>query len=190
MDFNNAKPQQSFDLIPRGTLLKVRMTVKPGGYDDPALDLTGGYATQSNNTGSIYLSCEAVALDGPYAKRKVWFKIGLSSPNGPTWGEMGKSLILGILNSARNLHPQDKSEQAQQARRIESFGDLDGIEFVARVDVEKDANGVDRNVVNRAIEPDHKEYAALMGVIPQKNASGQNVGAAPAQDNSKPAWAK
>ena len=35
-DFNDAEQQQSFDLIPKGTIVKVRMTIKPGGHDDAA----------------------------------------------------------------------------------------------------------------------------------------------------------
>ena len=44
-DFNDAEQQQTFDLIPKGTVAKVRMTIKPGGYDDPNQGWTGGYAT-------------------------------------------------------------------------------------------------------------------------------------------------
>lgn len=51
-DFNSADDQNSFDLTPRGTLVKVRMTIKSGGYDDPAQGWTGGYATQNQTTGS------------------------------------------------------------------------------------------------------------------------------------------
>jgi hypothetical protein len=51
-DFNDAEQQQTFDLIPKGTVAKVRMTIKPGGYDDPNQGWTGGYATQSFETGS------------------------------------------------------------------------------------------------------------------------------------------
>ena len=80
--------------------------------------------------------------------------IGLHSKKGPTWGQMGRSFIRAALNSARNVHPQDNSPQAAAARRIQGFHELDGIEFLARVDVEKDAKGEDRNVVKLAVEPD------------------------------------
>lgn len=200
-DFNDAEQQQGFDLIPKGTLVRVRMTIKPGGFDDPAQGWTGGYATQSFETGSIYLACEFVVLEGPYAKRKMWSNIGLHSPKGPTWGQMGRSMIRGILNSARGVHPQDNSPQAAAARRIQGFHELDGIEFLARIDVEKDAKGEDRNVVKLAVEPDHKDYAALMGATSARPSSP----AAPARPSSptggypapqrpapsgKPAWAQ
>ncbi|MBG1252176.1 hypothetical protein [Burkholderia pseudomallei] len=201
-DFNDAEAQQNgFDLIPKGTLVPVRMTIKPGGYDDPAQGWTDGYATESFDTGAVYLACEFVVTAGPYAKRKVWSNIGLHSRKGPTWGQMGRSFIRGALNSAHNVHPQDNTPQAAAARRIQSFADLDGIEFLARVDIEKDAKGEDRNVVKVAIEPDHKDYAALMRAEPKAAAGGGSSGspaqAAPARHmptrpavTGKPAWAQ
>lgn len=200
-DFNDAEQQQGFDLIPKGTTVKVRMTIKPGGHDDPAQGWTGGYATESFDTGSVYLACEFVVLEGPFAKRKMWSNIGLHSPKGPTWGQMGRSMIRGILNSARNVHPQDNSPQAAAARRINGFHELDGIEFLARVDVEKDAKGENRNVVKLAVEPDHKDYASLMGVASNAPAAGGSAVApaptAPQQAATqrpavpgKPAWAQ
>ena len=53
-DFNSADDQNNFDLIPKGTLVKVRMTIKPGGYDDPNRGWTGGYATRNAETGSSW----------------------------------------------------------------------------------------------------------------------------------------
>ena len=117
-DFNDAEAQQGgFDLIPRGIAVPVRMTIKPGGHDDHTQGWTGGYATQSFDTGAVYLACEFVVTDGPFAKRKMWSNVGLYSPKGPTWGQMGRSFIRAALNSARNVHPQDNSPQAAAARR-------------------------------------------------------------------------
>ena len=80
--------------------------------------------------------------------------------------------------------------------------ELDGLEFLARVDIEKDAKGQDRNVVKVAVEPDHSDYAKLMGV-PTKASGGGNSGApaqaapafqAPAPQHApvtgKPSWAQ
>lgn len=204
-DFNDAETQSgSFSVIPKGTLVPVRMTIRPGGYDDPAQGWTGGYATESFDSGSVYLSCEFVVTDGEYSKRKMWSLIGLHSPKGPTWGQMGRSFIRAALNSARNVHPQDNSPEAAAARRIQGFHDLDGLEFLARVEIEKDARGEDKNVVKVAIEPDHPQYAALMGV-PPKTRTGGGGSAAPAHAQpsapaatpsprpaaaGKPAWAQ
>ena len=55
-DFNNADDQTSFDLIPKGTLVKVRMTIRPSGYDNAQQGWSGGWATQNHSTGSVYLN--------------------------------------------------------------------------------------------------------------------------------------
>ncbi len=91
-DFNNAAIQQDYDLIPKGTLAKERMTLKAGGYDEPHMGWTDGWATRSE-TGAAYLNTEFVVLEGPFAKRKIWSLIGLHSPKGPTWGDMGRTLV-------------------------------------------------------------------------------------------------
>ena len=157
-DFNDAETQNSFDLIPKGTIVPVRMTIKPGGFDDPAQGWTGGYATRNETTWSVYLNAEFVITEGPFAKRKVWSLIGLSSPKGPEWGNMGRSFVRAVLNSARGLSDKDNSPQAQSARRIHGFADLDGIEFLARIDVGKDQNGDAKNEIRFAATPDHKDW--------------------------------
>ena len=208
-DFNDAEQQQSFDLIPKGTVAKVRMTLKPGGYDDPSQGWVGGYATQSFDTGSIFLAAEFVVLEGEFVKRKLWTNIGLPSPKGATWGNMGRTFVRAALNSARNVSPDDNTPQAAAARRIQGFHELDGLEFVARIDVEKDNRGDAKNVVKMAVEPGEPEYAALMsgtGFIPNRTAGAPTavppahpatspaaVAQAPAQRpavSGKPSWAQ
>lgn len=162
-DFNDADAQQGgFDLIPKGTEAVVRMSIKPGGYDDPDMGWTGGYATASEETGAVFLSCEFVLLSSPYAKRKVWSNVGLHSNKGPTWGQMGRSFIKAVLNSSRGIHPDDHSPKALRARQIRGFAELDGVEFAARIGVEKDSKGELRNLIRLVIEPDNKSYSELM----------------------------
>lgn len=173
-DFNSAAEQTSFDLIPKGTTVPVRMTIKPGGFDDASQGWTGGYATRSNKTGSVYLSCEFVVTAGPFAKRKLWSNIGLYSAKGIEWTNMGRTFLKAILNSARGVHPSDESASAQNARRISGFADLEGIEFIAKVDWESDQDGNDKCVVKSAVTPDHKAYAALRGEL--VNAGGNVAG--------------
>lgn len=193
-DYNTADDQNHFDVIPKGTLVKVRMTIRPGGYDDLSQGWTGGYATQSESTGSVYLNCEFVVLDGQYAKQKMWSLIGLHSAKGPEWANMGRAFIKGLLNSARGLHPKDNSPQAQQARCIDSFADLDGIEFVAKVEMDKDQYGDDKNVIRTAITAEHKQYAALMGAVhsqtPSSAAPAHSATAAPTSPTGRPSWAQ
>jgi hypothetical protein len=110
----------------------------------------------------VFLDAEFTILEGPYAKRKIWSMIGLYSPNGPNWANMGRSLIRGILNSARGISDKDNSPEAQARRRISGFVDLDGLEFVARIDVGADSNGEEKNEIRAALAPNHRDYAQVM----------------------------
>jgi hypothetical protein len=178
----------------------VRLTIRPGGFDDPAQGWTGGYATRGT-TGSVYLSGEFTVLEGPYARRKIFTLIGLYSPKGPDWANMGRSLVRGMLNSARGISDKDNSAQAQAARRISGFADLDGLEFVAKIDVGTDTNGDEKNEIRAAVTPDHKEYAAIMGVPgtmaptqtqpqqPQPSQSSMPQSSAPTA-GVRPSWAQ
>lgn len=182
-DFNSAKDQTA-EPMPTGTLVKVRMTIKPGGHDDPTQGWTGGYATHNNDSGAVYLNCEFVVLEGQYTKRKVWNNIGLHSNNSPVYAEMGRSFIKGILNSSRNINPKDNSPQAQGARRIHGLAELDGVVFIGRISVGSDKSGNAKNEITVAITPDHKEYAALMGAITTAAPT-----AAPSSPSNRPNWA-
>jgi hypothetical protein len=162
-DFNSA--QDNANVIPKGTLAKVRLSIRPGGFDDPSQGWTGGYATRGS-TGAVYLNGEFTVLEGPYARRKVFTLIGLYSPKGPDWANKGRSFVRGMLNSARGISGKDVSPQAQAARRIAGFADLDGLEFVARIDIGADTDGDDKNEIRSAVAPDHRDYAQLMGGIP------------------------
>lgn len=154
----------------------MRLTIRPGGFDDASQGWTGGYATRGT-TGSVYLNGEFTVTEGQYARRKVFSLIGLYSPKGPDWANMGRSLVRGILNSARGISDKDMSPEAQTARRINGFADLDGIEFVARIDIGTDAHGDDKNEIRSVVTPDHRDYAALMGAVPLQASGGNATGA-------------
>lgn len=189
MNFDTAETQSSGDVIPHKTLAKVHMKIRPGGYDDPSKGWTGGYATRSENTGAIYLDCEFTVMGGKYNKRKVWSLIGLHSPKGPKWEEMGRSFIRAALESARGIKPNDASDAAIKARQISGFADFDGLEFVAQIDVEEGQNGYDdRNRINNVIPATHKDYASLMGgTAPAETAPAPQQAAA--SGGGLPAWA-
>ena len=104
-DFSSAEDQQSYDVIPKGTIARVRMTIKPGGFNDPDQGWTGGYATMGDS-GAVYLNCEFVVLEGPYARRKIWTLIGLHSPKGPHLRQYGALLY--------QRHPQFRTRIFRQ----------------------------------------------------------------------------
>jgi hypothetical protein len=143
----------------------------------------GGMGTETlaalQETGAVYLNGEFTVTEGQYARRKIFTLIGLYSPKGPDWANMGRSLVRGMLNSARGISDKDMSAEAQAARRISGFADLDGIEFIARIDIGTDASGDDKNEIRSAVTPDHRDYAQVMGTAPLQFGGHGAAGHAP-----------
>lgn len=169
IDFNGAETQDAaLANIPNNTLLKVRITIRPGGAGPE------GWLTQSKTSDAHYLNTEAVVLEGPHARRRVYTRIGVKGKGVNERGEdvyanRGRALIRGILESARGARSDDQSERARVARTIRGFGDLNGLEFVAKVGIDKDRNNPSdegRNVIAAAIAAEHADYARLMGGAP------------------------
>jgi hypothetical protein len=167
-DFTGAEAQQTaFEVIPAGTLVKVRLSIRPGGVGPE------GWVTQSRTSDAQYLNIEAVVLEGPHSKRRIYTRIGLRGKGGEgaddSYANRGRSLIRGILESARGVSGKDTSDRARLARTIRGYGDLNGLEFLARLGIEKDKtdkNDEGRNVIAAAIGADHGDYARLMGGMP------------------------
>ena len=156
IDFNDAGAQTNYELIPANTIAKARLVIRAG--NDPS----DPYVTNSKNGETSYLDCEFIVLEGQYAKRKIFDKIGLSGND--NWSIMGKARIRAILESAKGINPKDMSEIAQKARTIESFADLNNLDVVIKIGIEHDKNGVypDKNRVLAIITPEHISYSAFI----------------------------
>jgi len=186
-DFNDADTQRNFNVIPHGTIATVRMTVRPGSAGED------GWLRRSKDGNSEALDCEFVVLDGPFAKRKVWslLTVAGSTPGHAEAAKISASKLRAILESARGIRPDDKSDTATQARCIGSYGDLNGLAFIARIGVEPPQNGYDaKNRLDHVVTPDEKawhpvtqEPVAAPSAAPAKPAS------TPAKIN-RPAWSK
>jgi hypothetical protein len=181
MDFNGADTQDAaFDLIPANTLAKVCLTIRPGGAGPE------GWLTQSKTSTALYLNTEAVVMEGPFARRRIYTRIGFrgkaaGGPGDDTYGNRGRAMIRGILESARGVRADDQTNAARAARMIRSLGELNGLEFVGRIGIERDKDKPDdtgRNVIKAAIGADHAEYVRLMGSVPQLPQQGQFIASA------------
>jgi hypothetical protein len=189
LHLNDAEDQQFFDLIDEGTIVKVHMDIRPGGYNDKEQGWDGGYAKKNKETGAIYLDCQFTVMEGPYHKRKIWSKIGLHSEKGPNWNNMGKSFMKAIVDSAYGFSRKDKSEKAVTIRNACSFHDLNGIEFTARIDIEVDKQtGKKKNIIQTALTVDDEGYLGSSSGSASLTAS--SVAAASSHTSSLPSWAK
>ncbi len=180
-DFNDAE-SKSVDLIPKGTIAPVIMTIRPGKAGD------GGWLTQSRNSDYAYLDCEFTVTEGPFKNRKFWSLMMAQHPR-PDEEKVAKTLgitrskLRGVLESARSIDPTDESEAAKAKRIVTGFGDFSGLEFVAKVSVEKGTGGYDdKNGFDTAIPVTSKQHP--------KNGGTSGASDAPAQQTSNtPAWA-
>ena len=103
MDFNGADAQDAaFDLIPANTFVRASLTIRPGGAGPE------GWLTQSKTSTALYLNTEAVILEGPQARRRVYTRIGFKGKSvnergEDTYANRGRSLIRGILENVPNI---------------------------------------------------------------------------------------
>jgi hypothetical protein len=164
-DFNDAESNNSTgDLIPKGTVAPVILTIRAGGTGD------GGWLTQSKNSPYQYLDCEFTITGGPFARRKFWtlMMAGHSTPNeekvAKTLG-ITRSKLRGILESARGIDPNDMTDAAKAKRIVNGYGDFDRMEFVAKIGLEAGRDGyADKNVFDNAVPVTSKDYAKPAGV--------------------------
>jgi hypothetical protein len=198
LDLNDADIQQFGELIPSGTVCPVVMTIRPGAAGPE------GWLTASRTSDAQYLNCELTVTEGPYARRKLW--VNLTWSGGKTnekkqsmGGEITRSTLRAMLESARNINPTDMGEKAMAARRVNSFGEFDGLEFIIKVGIEKGQQGYpDKNKILMIITPDKKEYSntqqgPLTTSPVQAPSWAQGSAPAPPAQNPKPtipSWAQ
>ena len=139
----------SGNLIPNKTLAKVKLRIRPGGYNEITQGWTDGYATRSES-GSVYLNVEFTVLGGEHSGKKIFSTIGLRGQKGSWWGTKGRHFMLDIVNSAYGIQSDDLSPKALEARELKSLGELDGLEFVAYIKRSKNRDGKIVNVIDEA----------------------------------------
>jgi hypothetical protein len=152
---------QKYPLIPEGTIVKVRLDIQQGGFNDESEGWTKGMATRGQ-TGAVYLKCEYKIQDGKFQGRKIWSLIGLHSNKSDVYKTMGRVLIKEILESSRGIDPKDESDVANKKRSIESLADLDNIVFVAEISIGTNQKGEGKNEIKKAITSDHQDYSKYM----------------------------
>ena len=193
IDFNDAAPQSSGngEPIPKGTVAPVIVSLR---------------SIKTGKSGATGLDVEYTVTAGPFAKRKAWGWHGIEGNGSEGHDKMvaiTKSYIRAMIESASGIDPADDSREAMNGRRINDWQDLDGLEFVARFDIEKGTDftdqrtgetkrGNDKNTL-RAVTPDDPDYGTFKPVKRQAVAATKSIGAAPKQAAagkgvSRPDW--
>ena len=204
-DMNDVAPQQSSDLIPDGTFAKVTMSIRKGGVDGMS-EVDRGLLKPSNQPGSdvLMVDAEFTVAEGPCARREFWqnFTVqgGKLDEQGQSVGwKIAKSQFRAMIDSALGLNPEDMSEAAKAKRVLRGLADLDGITFVAKIQVEPNRNPAykDANKLDHVVLPTAPEWQKVMAgeQVPAqpsnraRPAAAAPVSAAPAWGQSQPAAA-
>jgi hypothetical protein len=189
LDFNDAGEQRS--LIPAGTIVTLQMSVRPGGAGD------GGWLKQSANGASEGLDAEFLIVDNQYAKWKLWqlYTLHGTTPGHDEAGKISRSTLRAILESARGIKPDDTSEAAEAARKASSWGDFNGLRFIARLGVRPPQNGYPaKNIIFEVITPERQQWKKPEQVAqPSNGSAGATVTppstTPPANAIARPQWA-
>ena len=193
LDLNNADQQRQFELIPNKTIVPVIMSIRPGGHGET------GELTLSKSSDAVYVSAEFTVISGLYQNRKIFDNIGIGGgkcddAGNSIYGNMGRTRMRAILEAARNIKPDDFSQEAVKKRQIDCYSDFNGMAFLAEIRISKGKDGYeDKNSIKQIITPDHKLYQKIDadGYIPPQNdyVPVQTVGTS-AGPVSTPDWAK
>jgi hypothetical protein len=190
IDFNLAERQSApaGEPIPEGTVAPVIMALRE---------------IKTGKSGAQGLDVEYTVTAGPFKNRKAWGWIGIAgngSEGHNTMVRISHAALRAMLESAYGIDPADDKAAAMEARRINEWEDLDGLEFVARFSVEAAKDYTDQRTGEtktgkakntlRAVTPDDEDYK---GFVPAKKgkavAAKANGTAQPVTGGNRPAWA-
>lgn len=177
------------ELIPDGTLAWAVVKLRPHNLDH------GLVVVPSKSSDGAYLDVELTILEGPYARRKIWDRIGVKGSE--KWVENGRARIRHIIEVGNEMsefpanHPNYRLGTKSQTSGEMVFMELDELRCAIKVGVEKGKDGYeDKNSVRQYLSPrpssdTHKTFLKL--VAGQTQGEPQQQKAAPTA--SKPAWA-
>jgi hypothetical protein len=179
-DLNTAGEQRERDLIPANTIVMLQLMIVPGNAGP------GGWLTKSQKSDSEGLALEFTVVDGKYAKKKIWERWTVE---GTTAGhaeakEISRNKLRAVVESARGIRPDDKSETANAGRRLSGgYADLDQIRFVARIGIKPPEGQYQaKNRIDEIITPERQGWQKPE----QVTAKTMTGGAAPAPTSSSP----
>ena len=188
IDFNAADEQrESAGAIPAGSMVKVRMTIRQPEVagSDPMLKL-------SKKGDCEMLDCEFEVIAGQFATRKIWnnYIVGGTTDGHHKAAQISMRTMRAIVEAVRGISPKDQSPTATQGRVLNTWSDLQGVEFgiVAGIDQPKPSDRYVNNTIKRILTADDEQYQHIM-------AGGEIITDAPipeipqATQSAAPGWA-
>jgi hypothetical protein len=132
-------------------------------------------------------------VGGQFDNRKLWQWLTIEGTReGHTQAaEISRNLLRAILESARGIRPDDKSEAAQAARKVAGFGDFDQLRFVAKIGVRPPRDGyAAKNTILEVITPDRQAWKKPEQIATPANGRAPTATTTPpANAITRPQWA-
>jgi hypothetical protein len=111
-------------------------------------------------------------------------------------GEISRNTLRAILESARGIRPDDKSETAKLARTVSGWADFDQLRFMARIGVKPPKDGYSaKNTIHEVITPDRVAWKQPEQIDAAAKTNGSAAAAPatttpPANAIGRPQWAR
>lgn len=159
LDFNTAEQQSTgTGAIPPDSVVPFKMTIR-----SPRAGKEGTVHPLFNraSTGNEYIDVE-FEVGGSFAGKKIWQNFTLHGSEKAA--KISMRTLRAIIESARNIDPNDASPQAAAGRQMSDWADFNGMVFLGKVKCvveqsNKDGNWYVNNEIAKVITPDMPEYA-------------------------------
>lgn len=204
IDFNQAEPQKerAYGPVPSGSRVLLELEIMRPKNESQQMPFV---AVSSKKLYMLWV--ELRVISGTYEGvkwRENWMlpegqqRVQLT-PGQKTACRISFSRMRAIIEAARRVSPKDESPQANNRRNINSWLDLNGMKFPARVGIADEGRTYNGkvywdNIITSVVTPDKEEYATLMqggevinpdGAVTGKNAPASNgYDSAPVDDPS------
>lgn len=172
LDFNHEEEQKvrNFGPVPAGSRVMIRLTLEAPRYpsaDDASLSET--------KSGLLQLPCKLTVANGEY-EGVSWLDF-VTIPEGQqrvrltdgqlTSARIGGAFFRAVVEAHRGIDPKAMDARASKGRQIRAWTDLDGMEFPARLGLQKepyeskDGKLYWNNRIARVLACTDKEYIAI-----------------------------
>ncbi len=195
INFNDIEPSSGssgeFELIPENTIARVTLQLEGGSLEIPEFGRGNFFKASQGGGRAKWMPVVFTIKGGDYNGRKVWHRIfvdgdKMSERNVPVAKEIGLRTMRSIIESARNINPDDTTPNAQQARQLNSIEDLNNMELCVKIGIEKGTNGyADRNRLIAPLTPNNAGYISATNFAPASTPQPQQN-----QNGNVPDWAK
>ena len=145
IDFNGVGPQGAgVGIVPPDSMVWVKLHIQmpKQGFAGSSYELT-----KARSSTLEFLSTELEVAQGQFKGAKIFHRFnvaGATTPGHKKAVDISMKQLCAILEVARNIMPDDASPAATEARRINGWGDFEGLTFPIKVGCEA-SNSVKKN---------------------------------------------